>query len=413
MSRVSAAIPRVKLVAIAKDESPYLAEWIHHHLYFGFSSIDVLVNRTSDCSYDVLDNIAKKYPCVNYRSIDWIDMAGPDASRRMQAIGYALLMQESRIKKECTHLVFLDVDEFWVPLDMRTSISECIVELGSPEVLSFEWGNSIFENGEYSLLSDELTLWVSGMVKSSISVDAKVNQLRLHVPIVENCNNHLLANGATFSPSESNPQSLHPEKRSVKKYFILHRMYRSEKEYIANLMKGNPEDHNKIKLNRRGYNTHGDMVEKIKLELSMVNLYRDSYLDFIENCSLSGLMDISIERRKLDYELFFKLLPISYMDDPKKVEKVLVGITDSRVDKALGSLREVVDRVEIEINSQCGNNRDAGAVRDLAIGYERKNEFLSAYYAMRQARGLNYKGPLINKKLKHYYNTLIDDRLLV
>ena len=29
----------VKIIAIAKDEGAYLAEWIHHHLYFGFSEI--------------------------------------------------------------------------------------------------------------------------------------------------------------------------------------------------------------------------------------------------------------------------------------------------------------------------------------------------------------------------------------
>ena len=39
---------KVKVVAIAKDEGAYIAEWIFHHLYFGFDAIDIYVNRTTD-----------------------------------------------------------------------------------------------------------------------------------------------------------------------------------------------------------------------------------------------------------------------------------------------------------------------------------------------------------------------------
>ncbi|AJP45116.1 hypothetical protein EP12_17215 [Alteromonas australica] len=29
----------IKLIAVAKNESPYLLEWIFHHLYFGFKEM--------------------------------------------------------------------------------------------------------------------------------------------------------------------------------------------------------------------------------------------------------------------------------------------------------------------------------------------------------------------------------------
>lgn len=44
---------KVKLVAIAKDEAAYLPDWIFHHLYFGFDSIDIYVNNTTDNTYDL------------------------------------------------------------------------------------------------------------------------------------------------------------------------------------------------------------------------------------------------------------------------------------------------------------------------------------------------------------------------
>lgn len=37
-----------KIIAVAKDEGAYLAEWIFYHLYKGFDEIEVLINRTTD-----------------------------------------------------------------------------------------------------------------------------------------------------------------------------------------------------------------------------------------------------------------------------------------------------------------------------------------------------------------------------
>lgn len=44
---------KIKLIAIAKDEAAYLPDWIFHHLYFGFDSIDIYVNNTTDNTNDL------------------------------------------------------------------------------------------------------------------------------------------------------------------------------------------------------------------------------------------------------------------------------------------------------------------------------------------------------------------------
>lgn len=396
----------IKLVAIAKDEAPYLAEWVYHHLYFGFKSIEILVNRTSDCSYDILENISRKHPNVKFRSIDWIDMAGADASRRLQAISYALLIEESRKNQDCSSVLFLDVDEFWTPLDMRSSISDCVEELGSPEVLSFEWGNSIFEAGEFSIIPDKLTLWLSGMVKSLVSVNVKIDKIRLHVPVVESGVKHYLADGTSFAPSPENPQSLKVHKRSLKKYIILHRMYRSEKEYLSNLFRGNPESSSGIKLNRNGYNAHKDLVETCELNLSRMKDYKNGFIEFIESCCLRSHLDRAIKDRALNYQRFIKFLPVNYLSDPKKVKNILRGVTDDGVVETVSYLDSVIRNVDEEIEKKCGNNIKFNFIRDVAINFEEKGEVTSAYYAMKRAHYLKPNGPLINKKLNYYANLL-------
>ena len=47
----------LKLVAIAKDEAPYLPIWIFHHLHIGITSIDIYLNNIEDNSYEIVQKI--------------------------------------------------------------------------------------------------------------------------------------------------------------------------------------------------------------------------------------------------------------------------------------------------------------------------------------------------------------------
>lgn len=61
---------KVKIIAVAKDVGAYLAEWIHHHLYYGFSNIEIVLNRTADNSIQVLEHISKVYPAAQWRFVE-------------------------------------------------------------------------------------------------------------------------------------------------------------------------------------------------------------------------------------------------------------------------------------------------------------------------------------------------------
>lgn len=77
---------KVKLVAVAKDESAYLAEWCAHHLYFGFDEITVYLNRTTDNSCDVLSRLSVIDNRVKTRYCDWVDWLPRNTSRQLQKL---------------------------------------------------------------------------------------------------------------------------------------------------------------------------------------------------------------------------------------------------------------------------------------------------------------------------------------
>ena len=62
----------IKLVAIAKDEAAYLAEWIYHHLSIGIQEIDVYLNGITDNSYRLMRLINAKHKNVKFYNADYL-----------------------------------------------------------------------------------------------------------------------------------------------------------------------------------------------------------------------------------------------------------------------------------------------------------------------------------------------------
>ena len=50
--------PKIKLVAIAKNEAAYLPQWIHHFLV-GFNEIEIYINDTTDNSVAICEKIKR------------------------------------------------------------------------------------------------------------------------------------------------------------------------------------------------------------------------------------------------------------------------------------------------------------------------------------------------------------------
>lgn len=284
---------KIKIVAIAKNESPYLAEWIYHHLYFGFDGIKVYVNRTNDLSGSILDVISSKDSRVHWDYGDWVDYLADGIRSHLQQILYAQAYKEA-IDEGYTHVFFIDVDEFWVPQDYSLTVHDFLNQFEDMASVSFQWfcelgsGESTFES-----LPSEIEGISSLNVKTIINVAAGIRRIGIHIPIFENGAHHYFADGVKFSRDKNNNELSSKEFLGLKDAVIVHRMYRSRLEFLASLIRGNPENPNSWKMNRSGYVIDNINSEVLRLDIEKWRIYNAGYSSFVNKFSLVSLISQS------------------------------------------------------------------------------------------------------------------------
>jgi hypothetical protein len=251
--------PLFKVCAVAKDEGPYLAEWIFHHLHFGFDLIHVYINRTSDSSVAVLERIGQSYPQVTFEFIDWIDLCDPGVSAKLQTVAYAKELEQSR-QQGMNWLLFLDIDEFWTPNDFATSVDRFVARTcvdGRPQPICHLWHCELGQHAPFTPLQRGAGYELSSHLKTLFPLDGiDIRHVRVHHPIFGAEVTPLDADGApmTFDAQQSELASHSVVK--PKSAYIIHRMYRSEQEYMALSLRGRPSQRRRLKMNRPGYRSH-------------------------------------------------------------------------------------------------------------------------------------------------------------
>jgi len=167
--------PKIKLVAIAKNEACYLPEWIAHHLYFGFDHLSIYINNTTDNSLNIKEKLRRNSQ-VEFCDGDRFFVSSIDMP---QIEVYRHELERSR-KQGFTHVMFLDIDEFWTPLDLTTTIVECIKSLKG-DVCSFQWFN---RTNEYQPFLPSIETRIEGFkgthVKSLVSTHLMIDQVNPH-----------------------------------------------------------------------------------------------------------------------------------------------------------------------------------------------------------------------------------------
>ena len=58
------------VISIVSDEQAYIAEFVHHYLYLGFSNIYLGINNSSDRTYAIIHKISEKYKNVIPINVD-------------------------------------------------------------------------------------------------------------------------------------------------------------------------------------------------------------------------------------------------------------------------------------------------------------------------------------------------------
>lgn len=315
----------IKLVAVARNEAAYLSEWIFHHLYFGFDQITIYINGTTDNSSDITNDM-KSMGKVHFCNGDEYyqrDIISPQNKIYSDELALSF-------KQGFSHVMFLDIDEFWIPKNLKDSIHTYAVN-NSSDVSSFEWLNRV---NEFEIFAAPITTSIQGVktsqIKSLIKTGLDITAVNPH-SILANKASYQLADGTGFKPVQGNMKAPSKElNKPVKDYFVLHRMYRSDIEYVA--MIGKPTavksklNSGLFKENRQGYCIKDSSIEVV-MPAEALKVYEMAYAQFLERYSL----EVSIETaRKLIEEKYHRtvlLIREAPLGEAQLIKKLLRNVT--------------------------------------------------------------------------------------
>ncbi|MDO6477521.1 glycosyltransferase family 2 protein [Alteromonas sp. 1_MG-2023] len=383
---------KVKLIAVAKDEGAYLAEWIHHHLYFGFHEIEIVLNRTKDCSKEMLTKIKQAYPMVKWRYADFVDLIPGSVHKKLQHIAYGMVLSDDMNSTDASfsHFMFLDIDEFWVPVDEKSTISTFIENAGRVEAIAFNWLNDVPSTQPFTKIQPVFTGNSSDVVKSLVPLSRSLKAIRIHKPLLKP-DSYLLADGKPFIASQHNEE--HSARSTYSGAFVYHRFYRSEIEYVSNLYRGNPEGNDvPYKTNRSGLPFKASATHEISFPGSDYENYATSFKKFVEACNLKPLIDVANEFVLQRYENAVASLPKNLPVYHSQILRLFKNVSEPRIVRAI---------VEYHDRLVDGYGKSVEPIRDLAIKVE-SYSIAEARRIMLKALALRPEGPRINAKINEY-----------
>ncbi len=290
---------RVKLSAIAKDEAAYLPMWVFHHLRMGFDEIEIYLNLIEDNSVDVCRKISAHYPLV-YRDANYIYDNLEDDS--YQKTAYRIMRKEARADK-FTYLMFLDLDELLCSTMPGGSIRQCLTELNFPDVVSFQWALKSGDTKEFGLpLAHSNCLHNDMHVKSVFKPELRIQSVRVH-NVVSRSAKYVLSDGEPKRNRGSHVVQIGQFSESeLKPYFVLHRIWRSQLEYVAHLAKGSPD----FLFNVYHRVDNGKESRQLRLKSNRLGYERQTLLDHFESAISHAVDDEELLQYEADYQNFIQ-----------------------------------------------------------------------------------------------------------
>lgn len=287
---------KIKLAAIAKDESFYLPLWIYHHFYFGFDAIDIRINNITDNSLKVLESLKEIYgDSLSFRVVDHEVDSCKQRGVDFQIYIYNKIYEET-LNEDFTHLIFLDIDEYWCSKNFSNTIKDFLKETSDFDVCMFQW---FTDNPNYNRKIDYfafqyLIIGRKGRhVKSLLNLKASIECVFVHNFFIKN-GKYILSDKSTIYFSDENksratlPKEIFEKNRlKLDEYFIHHQIFRSQEEYIASLLRGNKQngDDSILKVNRNGYCLNKSKFFSVRWYIinSFLDKYNYDYLKLISN----------------------------------------------------------------------------------------------------------------------------------
>ena len=256
---------KVKLVAIAKDEAPYIPQWIYHHLSVGIDLIEIYINNTTDNSLKICKKIAKAEKRFSYFIADKLFLKAQKRGDKFQIAAYNKSLKRSRRGLDsATHILFLDLDEYLINKKAGDRITKLIESNPKTDSFSFLWYLEHW-NQNKKKFSDPVINNKAGIrnnhVKSLIKITRKIESCRHHNALFKKdyCpinllsdTNILLIDGKNSSLNRAvvgNDVIKHLNNEIIEGWYVLHCVYRSQTEYLASLIRA------------RAHNNHSDPIK--------------------------------------------------------------------------------------------------------------------------------------------------------
>lgn len=387
---------KIKLVAIAKDEAAYISEWIYHHLHFGFDSIDVYTNNISDNTRELMAAIGKNHD-INDIDADFI-LACSDQG--FQRIAYGIALQKAKLDGY-SHIMFLDIDEFWTPLDFNTSIKDFLVGLKDPDIVSFPWAIKV-DTEEFSSPFAEKNSYVPAqLVKTIFKTDVSVSALRIHNVVSDNSKT-ILPDGSVLAECGESVLKTPDMFKQLPAAFINHRLCRSQMEFVSMLGKGvadTTKSMGALKINRPPFikPKNNDIIYLI--EDNKYSKYISGFNKFVDDCLLETLIVVAqrfVEKQYLEVIARFEYLNES---EAEKFKNILSGISLPEVkafingtkEKNMINLTDIKDQLYVD-------DKAIDFLRDESLKIEKSDPEL-ALSLMSIALAFRPGGPLLKDKV--------------
>jgi len=312
----------IKLIAVAKNESPYLLEWIFHHLYFGFKEIDIYYNGCTDNTTDLIPLLAD-FP-VNFINCD------DTFNGEVQAPQVYVYRQAFHLtpNKVFDALLFLDIDEFWVPSDFTQTISDVCNNVGAFDTLSFQWRNKLEKQSKFKpAIEGEFSYEPLRQVKTLYRTYVSPAQLNPHNTLDEGLR-QLFEDGSPLAPLNDQKSQVEVAD-NVKNAYILHRKERSEYEYIAMLLRGRPVTQHAeglpLKANREGFKPNYK-CETITYSGEDFDAYRAYMNQHMNEKRFTTFQKEAQEHVNNRYQLVRDLIENAEVRDKQLIDRLLRGV---------------------------------------------------------------------------------------
>ena len=136
-------------MAIAKNEGPYILEWIAYHLAIGFSQIVIYDNESTDDTADLLIRVTRRVEKV--ASVFW-----PSGRLHINDSPQTTAYNHAVASLWSDWVMFLDIDEFLVPFgdgSVQHFLARVPSEVGSVHVNWRGFGSSGVTTSDYGLVT--------------------------------------------------------------------------------------------------------------------------------------------------------------------------------------------------------------------------------------------------------------------